>query len=1441
MDKPATLRDIFTKVNDAADPIWDCGVLKLCPVEGEQALSVVLRAEDILTDGQLETVRTEVCKAYGLNRVELRVEYEMNKLTRASAELVCARLAEKYPSAAGALRDADVQIDGTRLRLLLKESWQLTRVQHLERQWEQESSTFLRMPVQLDIIAPEASDDFDTLRQAEIARISAEMASAAPSPAPERPKQEKKREYIRRRDPSVPVFKPGENDEILFGKPVSREITPLNEVTLDSGRVAVRGTIYMSDMRKLNGIDKTVVFFELYDGTGSLRVSKMLPDEEAKELSGDLKPGTCVIVQGQMIWSKYENDIQLNPAAIIKGEKARRRDNAPEKRVELHLHTTMSAMDSVCEVNQAVAMAAEMGHKALAITDHGVVQAFPDAMKAAKGKGVKILYGIEAYCVDDLDRTRILRGRTDTKLDGEAVVFDLETTGLSAVGCEIIEIGALLVSDGCVRDSFHTYVRPERPIPQKITELTGIMDVDVKDAPPLSDALPRFFEFAGNRPLIAHNAGFDVSFLRAGCEKLGVKRSFCYLDTVELSRALMPELKNHKLNTVASAFKLSFEHHRADEDTQVLAEIWFRLCKILHDRANIDSFMEVDDAAARLRTGGKEERKSYHTIIMAKNRDGLVALYRMISDSFLKHYSKRPILPMSELQAERENLIIGSACEAGELYRAVLEARPWGELMKLADFYDYLEIQPLGNNEFLLREHTVQDEEQLKQINRTIVKLGDTLGKPVCATGDVHFLEMEDSVYREVLMTAKGFEDAQYQAPLYYRTTEEMLSEFSYLGSARAFEVVVKNPNLIANLCEEIQPVLDGTYPPSVENSARDIEDLSRKRVMELYAVDGKLPEIVSERLETELRPIISHGFDVMYIIAQKLVKKSNEAGYLVGSRGSVGSSFVAYLTGITEVNSLPPHYRCPSCRHSIFGQDSKYQTGVDLPDMDCPVCGEKMVKDGFNILFATFLGFNADKAPDIDLNFSGEYQLQAHRDCIELFGEGNVFKAGTIGTVKERTAYGYVLKYLEEKGITAGNAEKNRLAVGCSGVKRTTGQHPGGLIVVPNGRSIYEFTPVQHPAEDPDSEIITTHFDFHSIHDNLLKLDLLGHDVPTIIRKLQDLSHIDPRDVPLDDSETMKIFTDIAPLGIESDDILEQTGAAAIPEFGTKFVRGMLVETQPKTFDGLVRISGLAHGTNVWLNNAQDIVRSGTAALRDIICCRDDITIYLMEMGIAPKLAFTISEAVRKGKGLKPEWEEEMRTRSIPDWYIDSCKKILYLFPRAHAVAYTMMSYRIAWFKVHRPLEFYAVYFGNKLDAFEIETVTKGDAAVCKRYRELRENAKRTAAEDDIMTMLEVCHECMKRGIKFSGVDIVRSGVRWFKIDGDTLIPPLMAVSGLGEAAAQSILEQRAEAPFLSVEEMALRCGKVSRSHIEGLERAGALDSLPKTSQLDFFSALGL
>jgi len=1437
----ASLREVFTNIADAADPIWGCGVLKLSPLRSGKSLELTIEAREALSEKQLEHLEEQICKAYQLDDLELRVEYALPEVTPAAAELVREHLAAKYPSAAAALREAEITIADGRMRVRLRERWQMTRVQHLEKQWEQEAATLLQMPVQLDILAPEAGEDFEEQRQAEIARLSAEMA-AAPAAAPrEKPRPaEQKKNYFRKKDPAAPQYRPKEEDEVFYGKAQAREVTAIGEATLDSGRVAVQGEIFWSEPRKLNGRDKTVVAFELTDGTGSLKVSKLLDDEEAKELAGKLKPGTAVLVEGQMIWSKFENDIQLNPSAIVRREKKRRRDNAAEKRVELHLHTTMSAMDGVCDVGQAVALAASMGHKAIAITDHGVVQAFPDAMKAAKGKGIKILYGIEAYCTDDLDRARVVKGESETPLEGEVVVFDLETTGLSAVGCEIIEIGALLVCGGRIIDRFHTYVRPTRPIPQKISELTGIMDCTVKDAPPLDEALPAFFAFAGDRPLVAHNADFDCSFLKAGCARLGIERSICSVDTVEMARALLPGLKNHKLNTIAAHFRLTFEHHRADEDTEVLAEIWFRLCAMLHEQTGAGTLADVNACCENLHGGGGG-RKSYHLIILVRDREGLIALYKLISDSFLKHFSKNPIIPMSELQQVREHLILGSACEAGQLYRAVLEARPWGELMKLADFFDFLEIQPIGNNAFLVREQTVQDEEQLQNLNRTIVRLGDTLGKPVCATGDVHFLEPQDAVYREILMSGKGFDDAQFQAPLYYRSTEEMLKEFAYLGAEKAQEVVVKNPNLIADLCEEIQPVLDGTYPPSIENSARDIENLARARVAELYAENGQLPQIVADRLEHELTPIIAHGFDVMYITAQKLVKKSNDAGYLVGSRGSVGSSFVAFLTGITEVNALPPHYRCPHCRHSIFDVDPKYQTGVELPDLDCPVCGTRMIKDGFNILFATFLGFNADKAPDIDLNFSGEYQLQAHRDCIELFGEGNVYKAGTIGTIKDKTAYGYVRKWAEERGKTLSNAELDRLTVGCTGVKRTTGQHPGGLIVVPRGRSIYEFTPVQHPAEDPDSDIVTTHFDFHSIHDNLLKLDLLGHDVPTIIRKLQDLSGIGPQDIPLDDAETMKIFTDIAPLGIETDDILEETGAAAIPEFGTKFVRGMLIETQPKTFDGLVRISGLSHGTNVWLNNGQDLIQSGTARLQDIICCRDDITIYLMKQGVVPKNAFTISEAVRKGKGLKPEQEEELRSHGVPDWYIGSCKKIAYLFPRAHAVAYTMMSYRIAWFKVHRPKEFYAVYFGNKLESFEIETVARGDAAVCKRYRELRDNPKRTAAEDDIMTTLEVCHECMKRGIFFTGIDITRSNIRWFRIDGDTLIPPLMAVPGLGEAAAQSIVDQREKGPFLSVEELAVRCDKVSKSHIEGLEKAGAFQTLPRSSQLDLFDALGL
>ncbi len=1425
--------------------LGQCAVAECALDEAGCALSLRLRSEHVLSEDAVQQAQQAICQAYDLQSVRLVPEYVFGSLSEEAITYIRRHIGKEYPTLALAFSEAGMSAQGNVLTLRIASDWAF-RLESLKNELEAEIRRAVGLPVRMEfMIEEDGGEGYERSRADELRRLSEQQAAQSAAPrAPEKPK----RTFEKKKAAPGEKFTPPQSDEqVLYGRPVSRNRIPLSEIAVDTGKTTVSGDIFYKDVRKLGGKGKTVVTFDIYDTTGSLRVTKVLPDEEAAALDKSIKKGMNVIVQGVANFNQFEKDVILTPSCILKGKKAVRTDNAEQKRVELHLHTNMSSMDGIGDAGAALSLAASMGHAAMAITDHGVAQAYPDAMKAAKalkkdGKAIKVLYGVEAYCTDDLVKGGAVKGHTGAGLSDEIVVFDLETTGLKPSECEIIEVAAALVSGGEVRSRFHTHVKPQGVISAEITALTGITNEMVSASPPIEKVLPEFLAFCGDRPLCAHNADFDMSFIRAACEKLGIERSFCSIDTVELSRVLLPELKKHKLNLVAEHFGFTFEHHRADADTDVLARIFFKLCEKLEEHG-VHKVCEINEALSAIREGGgvqKKRERTWHTIVLVRNMAGLRTLYELISLAHLQYFKKVPVIPLSLLLERRENLIIGSACEAGQLFRAVTDGKPWGDLVKLARRYDFLEIQPLGNNRFMLQNGMARDEEQLRDFNRTIVKLGDSLGIPVCATGDVHFLEPGDAIYREILMAGKGFEDASNQPPLYFKTTEEMLDEFSYLGAQKAFEVVVTNPNKIAQMCDEIQPVPDGTYPPSIENSAQEIEGMARRRAAELYG--DELPPIVAERLEVELNSIIKHGFDVMYIIAQKLVAKSLAAGYLVGSRGSVGSSFVAYLTGITEVNALAPHYRCPKCRYSEFYDGVEYAAGVDMPDKNCPRCGEKLVKDGFNIPFATFLGFEGDKAPDIDLNFSGEYQLQAHRDTIELFGEGNVYKAGTIGTVKEKTAYGFVKKYLEERGRTAGTAETNRLVQGCTGIKRTTGQHPGGLIVVPQGRSIYEFCPVQHPADDPDSDIITTHFDYHSIHDNLLKLDLLGHDDPTMIRKLHDLSGFDPRQVPLDDKETMKLFTSLEPLGIEGDDILGYfSGAAAIPEFGTKFVRGMLEDTKPTTFDELLRISGLSHGTDVWLNNAKDVVTSGLGTLKDVICVRDDITIKLMQMGLAPKLSFTISESVRKGKGLKPEWEEEMRAHGLPEWYIESCKKIQYMFPRAHAVAYVMMAYRIAWFKVHRPLEFYSAYFTIRAGAFDAEIMTRGDAAVTEKYYSLKRQDKRSAVEEDMLVTLEICHEFYKRGFGFAPLDVYRSEAIGFKIDGNLLIPPLTSLPGVGEAAAQSIVEEREKGGFMSMEDMILRCDKCSRAVAETLQRVGALGALPKSNQLDLFEALGL
>ncbi|MEA4920601.1 MAG: PolC-type DNA polymerase III [Clostridiaceae bacterium] len=1441
---PVFLKDIFKEAN-ASPLIFNMPVSEMTISSADGSMEVLLEHDSDISQDELDRAVDAIKEAYGIDRLFLRLSQGENKPPE---ELILDKLEEQYPALAKAVERESFSLQDNTLLVRISENW-TCREQDIKDALSNLLTELQLGRIEISITIYKEEVSFEEMREKDLARIMRENpipASACISGdfSPSKSAARGKGPFQRKQQEGRPYTPPDDDDKIIYGRPVRRDIINIGDLTIDSGKVAVWGEIFFTELKKLNGKDKTVVTFEITDGTGSIRIVKVLPDEDVQPFKDNIKNGKAVVVQGSISYSKYDNDNIITPYAIIKDKTKARTDNAKEKRVELHLHTNMSAMDGLCDPQKVISLAQSMGHKAIAITDHGVAQAYPDAMNAAKalkkdGKDIKILYGLEAYCVNDI-AGGIVKGLCGCTLDDEIIVFDLETTGLNPAKCEIIEIAAVKVKNGEIIDRYHTYVKPSSPIPYEITTLTGINDSMVSDSPGIENILPGFLEFCGNCPMCAHNADFDISFIKKACEKIGTDRQFCSIDTVELSRVLLPHLKKHRLNDIASEFNFTFKHHRAEDDTEVLAKIFFELVKMIKDKGLSVSIPDINSGMKALSEGQGDSTpkgRSYHLLILVKTMQGLRNLYELISASHLKYFKRHPLIPLSLLLEKREGLILGSACEAGELFTAVVQGRSWNELVSIAKIFDFLEIQPVGNNMFLVNNGTAKDVEQLREYNRTIVKLGKSLGKPVCATGDVHFIDPEDSIYREIIMTGMGFEDASSQAPLYFKTTGEMLEEFSYLGKDTAYNVVIKNTNMIADMCEDIIPLKDGTYPPSIENSAEEINSLARSKAAELYGED--LPPVVRDRLEMELNSIIGHGYDIMYIIAQKLVKKSLDDGYLVGSRGSVGSSVVAYFTGITEVNALPPHYRCPNCKHSIFDVEGDYRTGVDLPDMNCPVCGEKMDKDGFDIPFATFMGFKGDKTPDIDLNFSGEYQAQAHRETINLFGEENVFRAGTIGTVKSKTAYGFVKKYLEEKGKVLNTAEINRLVAGCTGIKRTTGQHPGGLIVLPKDRNIHEFTPVQHPADDVSSNIITTHFDYHSIHDNLLKLDLLGHDDPTMIRMLEDLSGLDTKNIPLDDKDTMRIFTSIDPLGIAEDDILEQTGAAAIPEFGTKNVRGMLVDTHPTTFDGLLRISGLSHGTNVWRNNAQDYILSGVATLNDVICVRDDITLYLIKMDIEPSQAFTISESVRKGKGLKPEWEELMTSKNVPAWYIESCKKIEYMFPRAHAVAYVMMAFRIAWFKVHRPLDFYAAYFTIRGGGFDASLMTKGDQAVMRKYKELKALPKRSAIEEDTMSTLEICHEFYKRGFSFTPVDIYKSNVKRFKIEGNTLIPPFTALSGVGESAAQAIVNARENGPFMSMEDIILRCDKVSKAVTETLGGAGALDGIPKTNQLSLFDAM--
>lgn len=1229
---------------------------------------------------------------------------------------------------------------------------------------------------------------------------------------------------------------------ILFGKEFTGTPVKIVDTKIPGESVIVEGNIFNIEPREIKG-EKYIVSFDITDKSDSTTVKFFVKRSVFdNELKDKIKKDAYLRVQGEVQFDKYAKEINIMAKAIMTAQAPPpRMDTAEEKRVELHLHTQMSSMDGVTPVKTYIKRAIEWGHKAIAITDHGVVQAFPDAMNAADKSDLKVIYGVEAYLIDDLGNAVFSpRGQN---LDDTYVVFDIETTGLSKEKEMITEIGAVKVADGKIIDRFSTFVNPQRPISAEITKLTGITDDMVKDAPTIENVLPEFLKFCEDTVLVAHNASFDTGFIRIAAERAGLgELHHTVVDTLELARALLPELNKHKLDIVCEHLGVTLNgHHRAVNDAEATAEVFIKFLDMLAEK-KIFTLDEINVLASR--TVNYKKLRAYHAIILVKNYTGLRNLYELVSMAHIDYFFRRPRIPKSKFMQMREGLILGSACEAGELYRALLDGEPKQRIEELVHFYDYLEIQPLGNNKFMIdspRVENIHSMEDIKNMNRKIVELGETYGKPVVATCDVHFIDPDDAAYRKIIMAAEGFPDADNQPPLYFRTTDEMLAEFDYLGEEKAREVVITNTNLIADQIEKIKPIPDETFPPKIEGADEQLRQICMDKAHSIYG--DPLPPLVQERLETELNSIISNGYAVLYIIAQKLVWKSVADGYLVGSRGSVGSSFAANMAGITEVNSLPPHYVCPNCKYSDFDSDlvksyaMEEASGCDMPDMNCPKCGTLMHKDGHDIPFQTFLGFEGDKEPDIDLNFSGEYQQTAHAYTEELFGVGHVFKAGTIGTLADKTAYGFVKKYFDEREITAHNAEITRLMNGCTGVKRTTGQHPGGLMVVPSDHNIYEFCPIQRPANDVNSTVTTTHFDYHSISGRLLKLDLLGHDDPTVIRMLYDLTGVNPQTVPLGDPATMSLFESPAALGVTAEDIGCETGTLGIPEFGTKFVRGMLLDTKPKTFADLLRISGLSHGTDVWLGNAQTLIENGTITLKETISTRDSIMIYLINKGVDKKKSFKIMEKVRKGKGLTDEDIADMKAADVPDWYIESCQKIKYMFPKAHAAAYVMMAFRIAYFKINYPEAYYATYFTVRAcDDFDYSCMCKGMDVAKAAMREIHAKGMEATAKDKAkMTVLELIVEFYARGFKFLPIDLYKSDSRKFIVTEEGLIPPFNSLQGLGTNAAQSIVDGRAAGEFHTIEELKERTS-LGRSLIDLLKENGVLNGIPETNQLSLF-----
>lgn len=1458
-----TVKDVFFNCISNVDKFKDATVEEIKFSKKLNSVILYASSADNISLIELEKFEKEAKENYDLN--SFKIEYnrigKKENLTKEDIQEIIEDVKEKYEYTKHVFENSEINISDRLVISLNLPYANFLRIKKIDKYIALDIK--IKYGIEVKVVIDE-KNGVKTALSDELKFVKVDMQKNTTTATPRVSKENNDKKSFTPRKPLTEdekldrkLAKAPQPDNVIFGVDIrEKNIKKIEDLMPSEDRICIEGEIFKREDRELrNG--KTLVSLDVTDKTSTICCKMFLDPKKLKVLKEKkaLNKGDYILLQGKADIDSFSNELSIIIHNIVKAEKPKkegRMDNADEKRVELHMHTQMSAMDGVSSATDIINQAIKWGHKAVAITDHGVVQSFPDAIHLMTGKfsklvkkekgypttqeiidaaPIKILYGVEGYLVQDIE--------PNPNLPDSFCVFDIETTGLNKKYEKITEIAVCKVKDGKIIDEFTTFVNPEKHIPDEVQKLTHITDDMVKDSPTIEEVLPQFIEFTKDSILVAHNSSFDVGFMAHFAAEQKLEFSPYVIDTLTIARENYTSVENHKLGTLAEFLGVELEGaHRAINDTRATAKVFIKMIEDLKKK-NLNvydyAYSNIEEDARRL--------PYYHIIIFAKDYVGLKNLYKLVSFSHIRYFNRRPRIPRSLLNRYREGLIVGSACERGELYQSIYKKKPEEEIKAIAKYYDYLEIQPLGNNEFYLREGLLNSKEELIQINKDIVDLGDKLNIPVVGTCDVHFLNPEDEIYRRIIMAGQGYDDADNQAPLYFRTTEEMLKEFDYLSEEKAYEIVVTNTNKIADMIERISPISDEKCPPHIDGCEKMIEDIAMTRAKELYG--DPLPDIVKERLDKELESIIKNGFSVMYIIAQKLVWKSNEDGYLVGSRGSVGSSFVANMTGITEVNSLKAHYRCPNCKYSDF-TDYGVKNGFDLPDKDCPKCGAKLEKDGMDIPFETFLGFNGDKEPDIDLNFSGEYQAKAHRYTEVIFGKGTTFKAGTIGTVADKTAYGFVLKYLEERNKKMLSPEINRISQGCTGIKRTTGQHPGGIIVVPKGREIYEFCPVQHPADDPRSDIITTHFDYHSIDKNLLKLDILGHDDPTMIRMLQDITGVDPKKIPLDDKETMSIFSSTKALGLKPEQINSEVGTFGVPEFGTKFVRGMLLDTRPSTFEELIRISGLSHGTDVWLNNAQDLIEQGVVTLSDAICTRDDIMIYLISKGLPPNPAFKIMETVRKGKALKDpekwaEYKELMKEHDVPDWYIKSCEKIKYMFPKAHAAAYVTMAFRIAWFKVHIPKAYYASFFSIRADDFEGESMLHGKEKVRAKMKEIDSLGNAASnKEKNMYPILEIVLEMNERGIDFLPVDLYKSDAVKFIVEEDGIRPPFSALDGLGEVDANKIVTAREDGePFTSIEQMAYKA-KIGKVALEILIKSGCLKGLPRSEQMDMFDLLG-